>query len=758
MPNRIASTSPQAPTGQPEDGLGAWRGGDGHLRRVSVLLPVPFGALYSYAVPEGLELEIGDVVSVPLGNRQSLGVVWDPEPEDPELPDARLKPVTSRYSVPPFTAEARAFVEWVANYTMAPLGGVLRMALSIPSALEPPKPRLLLRLAGAPPGDLRLTPGRRRVLELAAEGFARPASQLAQEAGVGVGVVKSLLKTGALEAVEAAPSAAFAPPDWERTGLVLSPSQESAAMQLRQRVAEDAFSVTLLDGVTGSGKTEVYFEAVAAALAQGRQVLVMLPEIALSAQWLARFEMRFGTRPAEWHSDLGPPRRRAAWRAVADGGARVVVGARSALFLPYENLGLIVVDEEHEAAFKQEDGVIYHARDMAVVRARIGGFPIVLASATPSLESVLNAQAGKYAALHLPDRHGGAALPRIELVDLRLEKPPRLIETGQGWLSPPLRTAIAEALEREEQALLFLNRRGFAPLTLCRACGHRLECPRCTAWLVEHRLVRRLACHHCGHGQRLPRECPACGAEDSLVACGPGVERVSEEVAALFPAARMTVLSSDTLHGPQAAAEAVEAIQRREVDIIVGTQIVAKGHHFPLLTLVGVVDADLGLSGGDLRATERTYHLLHQVAGRAGRAERPGRVLLQTHAPEHPVMQALARGDRARFLEQEAASRRRGGLPPFFRLAALILSAPDAERADTAAQALARAAPRVEGLEILGPAPAPLAVLRGRHRRRFLVKARRDVALQAELRDWLGRVRLAGGVRLAVDIDPYSFL
>jgi primosomal protein N' (replication factor Y) len=497
----------------------------------------------------------------------------------------------------------------------------------------------------------------------------------------------------------------------------------------------------------------VYLDAIAECLRQGRQALVLLPEIALSAQWLERFRRRFGVDPALWHSELSSRTRRETWRAVAEGTAPAVVGARSALFLPFPELGLIVVDEEHETAFKQEEGVIYHARDMAVVRARFAGASCVLVSATPSLETLNNAETGRYDHLHLSERHGSAGLPQVEAVDLRKHPP----ERGR-FLSPPLIEAVNETLARGEQAMLFLNRRGYAPLTLCRACGHRMRCPNCTAWLVEHRAQRRLQCHHCGHAEPIPPECPECKAQGSLTPVGPGVERVLEEVQALFPDARRIVMASDTIPGPAAAAAAAEAIATRQVDLIIGTQIVAKGWHFPHLTLVGVVDADLGLAGGDLRAAERTLQLLHQVSGRAGRAEAPGKVLLQTFSPDHPVMHALVSGDIAAFMAEEAAGRRPGHWPPFGRLAALIVSSEDEREADRAARDLGLAAPREDGVEVLGPAPAPLALLRGRHRRRLLLKARRDVAVQPVLREWVARVELPNSVRVQVDVDPVGFL
>jgi primosomal protein N' (replication factor Y) len=719
--------------------------------RVSVLLPLPLAGPYDYRADAALSLARGDFVTVPLGTREVVGVVWGEGADD--VAETRLRDVIARLEAPALPPVLCRFVEWVANYTMSPPGAVLRMAMSVPAALEPPRPLIAWRLAESLPTDLRLTAERRRVLAVLRDGPPRPAAELAREAGVGLGVVKALAAAGALADVTLPPPAAFDLPDAAHAGPTLSPPQAAAAAELARKAAAGGFAVTALDGVTGAGKTEVYFEAVAAALRSGRQALVLLPEIALGAQWLDRFSARFGVRPAQWHSDLTPAERRVAWRAIARGEARVIVGARSALFLPYPDLGLIVVDEEHDTAYKQEDGVVYQARDMAVVRARLTDIPIVLVSATPSLETVQNIATRRYDALHLPDRHGGAQLPLVAAIDLRADKPPR-----QSWLSPTLRQALVDTLAAGEQALLFLNRRGYAPLTLCRACGHRLQCPRCTAWLVEHRLVGKLQCHHCGFQMPFPNACPSCKAEGMLAACGPGVERLTEEVVTLLPAARTAMMTSDTITGPLAASELIRRVQDHQVDLLIGTQMIAKGHHFPMLTLVGVVDADLGLHGGDLRAAERTYQLLHQVAGRAGRADRPGRVLLQTYESRHPVMQALVAGHREQFLATEAEDRRAAGMPPFGRLAALILSGPDIEAVDRVARALARSAPQGEGIEVLGPAPAPLAILRGRHRRRFLLKCRRDIAPQPLLRRWLAPVKPRAGVRLQIDIDPYSFL
>jgi primosomal protein N' (replication factor Y) len=718
--------------------------------RVPVLLPYPFAGPFDYRVPRDMAVAPGDLVLVPLNRREEVGVVWD-GPPDATVGDNRLRPISGRIEANPMRADLRGLVDWIASYTLAAPGEVLAMALRV-NALRPEPQHTGWRLADPLP-ETRLTDARRRVLAVLADGQPRLGAGLAALAEVSPGVVRSMAEAGLLLPAAMPVRPPFQFPDPEHPGPTLSPQQEAAAAALREAVRDGAFSVSVLDGVTGSGKTEVYLEAVAECLRRGRQTLVLLPEIALSAQWFDRFTQRFGVAPAVWHSDLPTRVRRATWRAVDAGTAPVVVGARSALFLPFPDLGLIIVDEEHETAFKQEEGVVYHARDMAVVRARLCEAPAVLVSATPSLETVANVEAGRYRRLCLPTRHGGAVLPEIVLVDMRQTPPSR----GR-FLAPPVLEAMRASFERGEQAMLFLNRRGYAPLTLCRACGHRMQSPNCTAWLVEHRARRQLQCHHCGHAEPIPPLCPQCGAEGSFTAVGPGVERITEEAQAAFPEARLLVMASDTLPGPLAAAEAARSIAAREVDLIIGTQIVAKGWHFPHLTLVGVVDADLGLAGGDLRAAERTVQLLHQVAGRAGRAEAPGRVLLQTFSPEHAVMQALLRGDLEGFMASEAAQRRPGHWPPYGRLAALIVSADTAEAADIAARDLGLAAPHGEGVDVLGPAPAPLAILRGRHRRRLLLKTRRDIAVQPLLRRWLEQVPARGGTRIDVDVDPISFL
>ena len=713
-----------------------------------MLLPLPLAGAYDYTVGPDQRLSAGDFVRVPLGARQVCGVVWGEGRGG--LPPEKRRLVSQSLDLPPLPQASRKLVDWVAAYTVSPPGAVLKMVMSVPAALEASPPPPTAFVAGDLPADLKMTDARRRVMAAAWQPL--PAAELARQAGVGVSVIKGLADAGALLRVALPRLPTLVPPDWKRGGLPLSDDQAAAAACLRRKLDGD-FSVTLLEGVTGSGKTEVYFEAVAEALERGRQVLVLLPEIALSAQWLGRFERRFGTAPLEWHSELGLAARRESWRAVADGRAKVVVGARSALFLPYPDLGLIVVDEEHDSSFKQEEGVIYHARDMAVVRARLGELPIILASATPSLETRTNVETARYERVHLPLRHGGADLPDLAVIDMRRHAPPR-----QSWLSPPLVAAVEETLAAGEQAMLFLNRRGYAPLTLCRGCGFRLQCPHCSAWLVEHRQAGRLQCHHCGYLSPRPSVCPQCQAEESFVACGPGVERLAEEVVARFPDARTRIMASDTVSGPKAAGELIASMERREIDLLIGTQVVAKGHHFPLLTLVGVIDADLGLAGGDLRAAERTFQLLSQVAGRAGRAAHKGRVLLQTYQPEDKVMRALVSGDADQFYRAESEDRRVACMPPFGKLVALIVSGPDPEPVDRVAALLARLAPRDPAIEVLGPAPAPLALLRGRHRRRLLLKAPRTAKVQLVVRQWLERLPPVNGVRIQIDIDPYSFV
>ncbi len=721
------------------------------MHRVRLLVFNPVLNVLDYRVPPGMAVEPGSVVIAPLGPRQVLGIVWEPDRlEGAEVPESKLRPLLEVLPVPPFSAALRRLIEWCADYYVAPLNSVARMALGSMAALRGGGTATEYRLTGVEPS--RLTPQRAAAMD-ALHGEQASIRELAELASVSEGVLRGMVGAGLLEPVTVdldrpypRANPRFAQPE-------LSAEQSAAADEFVAAVQAGGFQPFLLDGVTGSGKTECYFEAIAAALLAGRQVLVLLPEIALTENFLRRFEARFGAPPVLWHSSLKQSERRRAWRAIVSGQAQVVVGARSALFMPYRDLGLVVVDEAHEVSFKQDDGVRYNARDVAVIRARFEQVPVILASATPALESLQLAQQGTYRKIDLPSRFGGAQMPDVQVVDLRVEVP----ERGR-WLAPRLVEQIRERLERGEQALLFLNRRGYAPLTLCRHCGYRFQCPNCTAWLVEHRLSHRLACHHCGHQTGVPDECPECHTGDCLVACGPGVERIAHEVAEVLPQARIALVTSDTLNSPEKIAEFVAKAESKAVDVIIGTQLVTKGYHFPDLTLVGVVDADLGLEGGDLRAAERTYQQVAQVAGRAGRGDKPGEVLIQTRHPEAEVIAALVAGDRDAFYAAETEARRHAGAPPFGRWAAIIVSSEDEAEARDAARAIGGAAPNLPDVMVLGPAPAPLALLRGRYRYRLLINARRSAQVQQVIRDWLGGLTFPPGVRVGVDIDPYSFV
>ncbi|HYD89683.1 MAG TPA: primosomal protein N' [Vitreimonas sp.] len=764
------------------------------LDKIAVLFPLPLPEPFDYRAPSSLGLKPGMHVIAPIGPRLVRGVVWRVEPNHPGA--ANLKAIEEVLPGSPVPEISRAFVDWAAKYLVRPPGDLVRMVVRSPEALFPPPTHIVIAPTGEPPP--KLTEARKRVMEEAAKEHVS-AAELARRAETSSAVVKGLVDCGALAKLEISEDPPFPPPILDETppphagevraergegespadvgarplshhamradsspargGAVvrktLSEIQQAAADTLCASVRAGGFHVALLDGVTGSGKTEVYLEAAAEALRRDptAQVLVLLPEIALTQAAMSRFNARFGVTPVEWHSAIPHKARRRAWREIAAGRARLIVGARSALFLPYPNLKLIVIDEEHDPSYKQEEGVIYQARDLAVARAKLGECMVILASATPSLETLVNAQSGRYAHVKLPSRHGAAELPDVELVDLKIDAP----EKGR-WLSPKLIKGAAEALLRGEQALFYMNRRGYAPLTLCKGCGHRMRSPDSDSWLVEHRYSGRLVCHLTGFSMPKPKECPECLAPDSFTSIGPGVERIEEEVRFFFPEARIEIFSSDTTPNGDAVRDLVARMEANEIDILIGTQIVAKGHNFPNLTFVGVVDADLGLKGGDLRAGERTFQLVSQVAGRAGRHEKKGRALIQTYAPQEPVMQALLAQDRDAFFAAEIAQREAAGMPPYGRLAAIIVSAPDELLANDAAKLMGEKAPVVDGLDLWGPAPAPLSVIRGMHRRRFLIRANRGVDVSAFLAAWSSRVKLHSAVRVQIDVDPYSFL
>lgn len=720
----------------------------GKKERISVLLPLPLDHTFDYESPGPLPL--GTLVKVPFGPREFYGIVWG---EKNPTAFKSLKPLLKVFKDVRFSEVSLKFIEWVSEYTMTPRGQVLKMSLPAPESFET-KGETLYGLVHYPQ---RMTLKRQKVVDFF-KGFSEPLPlyEIAEQTEVSEAILKSLLREGALSAQGERPWIPEAQPICHVPQKPqLSLDQLMAVEDIKRSLESHKFHTFLLEGVTGSGKTEVYFEAIEEVLQKGGQTLVMLPEIALSAQWLGRFETRFGFQPAIWHSDLGKSLRKSNFRAIVEGKAPVIVGTRSALFLPFPDLKLIIVDEEHDGSYKQEESVIYNARDLAVLRARLSEGTCVLASATPSLETEMNVRQGKYRSIHLQYRYGSAEMPEVKLIDLR--KLNKGKKSSQEWVSAPLREALRETLQRQEQSMLFLNRRGYAPVLLCQSCGHRLMCPHCSVSLVHHRFQDKLLCHHCGYGMGIPSTCSECQEKDTYSPIGIGVERLYEEVKTFLPEARCALMTSDHLNTTQKVFDQVQQIENREVDILIGTQIMAKGHHFPYLTLVGIVDGDSALSGSDLRASEKAFQVLHQVAGRSGREERRGRVLVQTYNSEHPVMQALVQQDRGQFFALESDQRMIHGFPPYGRLASLILSGKKEDEVQKAARLLAQKFPLTEKAELLGPVPAPLSFLRGNYRWRLLLKTDKHFPPQPLLRAWLPKVPLPSSVRLQIDIDPYSF-
>ncbi len=725
-----------------------------HSHIVGVLLPLPFNEPFDYQ--SDTPLPLGTIVRVPWGKEEQIGVVWKLGGTS-QLPEHKIKPIIETFNFPPLSAEIRQFIRFVAEYNMAFLGLVLKMVISVRGVFDEPQTTTLYKLSGKTLAEAKLknSDARWHVMDLLKHApYSK--SEICKGAGVTASVVNTLIKSGVILPFVKEKKKSFALPVSDYQKVILTPEQTAAAQELTAKIGE-GFSVTLLDGVTGSGKTEVYFEAVAKALEQHKQVLILVPEISLTTQWLTRFEKRFGVKPACWHSGLATRERIDNWIAIAEGRAKVIVGARSALFLPYPDLGLIVIDESHDHSFKQEDVVNYQGRDMAVVRAQLEKIPLILSTATPDLETVCNVENGKYSSVRLSCRYAAASLPEVKIIDLRKDKPQKG-GWGMSWLSPTLVGALQENLEKNEQSILFLNRRGYAPLTICRDCGHRIQCPHCTSWLTEHRQIKKLICHHCGYSVDMPKCCPECGSEDGLAACGPGVERIAEEVKGRFPKARVEIISSDITTNLNEVSAVIRKMEQGEVDILIGTQIIAKGHHFPSLTVVGIVDADLGLMGSDLRASEQTFQLLSQVSGRAGRGEKKGTVYVQTLYPDNEVLKALVENDRSRFLTLEKQTRQILKMPPYGRLAALIISGTNQNAVEKVAVSLGQTAPNNDYISTLGPAQAPIYMLRGKYRYRLLLKTARNIKIQAVLREWLAKVACPSSVRIEVDIDPYSFM
>lgn len=717
-------------------------------KEAQVLLPRALPGTLTYLIPEEEEIPLGSIVRVPIGKRHDIGVIWSFHPAKEAIAAYRLRPIEHIFPTPVFPENFRRFIDWVASYTLSLPGVVLKMALSVPAALTPPPPCFTYQLGQWE--NIRMGTARKKIHTFLSSREHATLQDICETCQVTPAVVKELI---ALKALHPIPQQDAIPSFFPKDNTSLSPEQHHASQHMLQKLEDSRFHVTLLDGVTGSGKTEVYMAAIEKMLHQSSgQALILLPEIALSTHMVERIEKRLGFPPAIWHSGISMAKKASLWRDVSSGKTKLVIGARSALFLPFKHLKCIVVDEEHDSSYKQEEGAVYHARDMAIVRASMEQIPILLSSATPSLETVLNVAIGKYERLHLPRRYGGATFPDITLVDLK--------QHAMGphqFISPVLRKALTENLARGKQAMIFLNRRGYAPLTLCRQCGHRFQCPYCSSWLVSHKHLSLLLCHHCGHKATLPPSCPVCQGKQ-LTACGPGVERIMEELTQVLPTARCLELTSDSTTSLHHMSEAMGRIREKNIDVIVGTQIIAKGHHFPDLTLVGIIDADMGLAGGDIRAAERSYQLLHQVAGRAGREKDKGTVYIQSYMPGNAVIQALATGDRDAFLAQEGHARKQAFMPPFSRLIALVISGKKESEVKEGAQHIARHFPPFPGIQLLGPAPAPLFLLRSNYRYRLLLKAPRNFPLQEKLRNILATVTLPPSLRVKIDVDPINFL
>ena len=763
--------------------------------QVAVPVPAQRGGvtIYDYLAPRDWNLVKGHVVQIPIASRQGWGIVMGTA-QKTEIEASKIKTVTRLAHVPPLSQKNISYLEQLTKWTLAPFSAAMKLMLNCPQALEAPKAVSLYHLSAKDADEiqhlmaqsgLKMTPKRERLLHAMLQLPPLSLAELAAETATSTSVITSLVQAAILTKTQSLVSASYddaealiQAADRLDNRLTLTPEQTRISDEIKKGW-QNGFGVHLVEGVPGSGKTETYLSVVAQALRQRRQVIIMLPEIVLTTAWQERFERWFGLAPQIWHSSIPMSKRRQIWRGAIQGEPMVVAGARSLLSLPFSNLGLIVVDEEHDSSFKQEDYISYHARDMAMMRAKIHNIPILLASATPSVESWVRAtdsslgqQQKHWHHWQLSSRFGNAELPQVSLIDLRLSPPPM----GR-WISPELEKHLGYALTQHTQSLLFLNRRGYAPMTLCTSCGYRMACHQCDSLLVTHKLAAKRQCHVCGHVEKLTDECPQCGVTDCMQPIGPGVERLVDEAQTLFPEARIAILSSDSVAQAGAADRLIQDISDGHIDIIIGTQMAAKGHHFPHLGLVGVVDADLGLGGGDLRAAERTYQLLWQVAGRSGReGGRTGQVFIQTYQPDHLVMQALvtlnsdtskanienaeaaSAQQRAHFMHTEAMGRKMAGMPPFGRLASLILSAPDIVKLEQAAGLFELHRPHYEATQIYGPAPAAISRARGQFRMRYLLRADRHVSVQQILLQWIEAVKLPSGVTAQVDIDPYNFL
>lgn len=702
--------------------------------------------------------EIGTFVAVRVMNRLCVGIVWGIG--DSGLAESKIKDVSVVYNAKISVSDMQWLLR-MSEWTLIPMGMVLRLIVNIPDAFSPPRMEQLYSCnfdAG-----IRLTQSRQAVLDAFASNDNDPmtVSDIQNIARVSSAVVRTMVKNGGLiPTAQREKSVEDYLYNYRDLGnIVLNQEQQAAADVIGDAIEKSGFSVFLVDGITGSGKTQVYFDAAWRAYQYGHSVLLMMPEIALTAQFMSRFESRFGAPPVVWHSNLTAARRREIWRGVLSGKIKMVVGTRSALFLPWQDLGLIVIDEEHDTSYKQEDMGNYHARDMAILRAKISGFPVVLASATPSAETLENVNLAKYKHLKLTSRFGGAKLPEITTIDLRENRPMSYLVNDveqTGFLSPQLCSAIEETLAAQHQVMLFINRRGFAPIVQCKKCGWIATCSECSVGMTYHKRVGKLLCHMCGRTATLMRVCPDCGADVTMR--GVGLEKIQEELQVRFPNVRSALVSSDVITSRQVLERLVAQIEQGDIDVVIGTQILAKGHHFPNLTLVGVVDSDMGLFGTDFRAAEHTFQQLFQVAGRAGRGEYAGRVLLQTYQPNHPVLMAICSGDRDGFMNADMSARRVAQMPPYGMLVAVVIEGEKESVLQRYCNDLAAAAPIVHGAKIMGPIAAQVYQIRNWYRMRFLVAGAVNMALQPVIVRWLAKVKQPANVRVKIDVNPINFM
>ena len=661
---------------------------------VEVLLPMPFNNTFTYKTTLDPNLNPGDFVKIPFREKIVNGCIWPTKKgRTQNIEISKVRNIIKKITISSLPTSTIGFIEWFSQYNYCFLGLALKQYLNVPKIFDEPK-RLIQR-----------------------------------KANIQKKITKTMVKKK------------------------LSNGQRVASEKLISNVADKCFSVSLLDGVPGSGKTIVYLEAMKSLLNDNKQILVLVPEITLTTQFLETFRSVFGSVPEQWHSNLTPKQRRVIWKDVIRGKVRVIVGARSALFLPFRNLGLIIVDEEHDGTFKQEDSISYNARDMAIVLAKKSDIPVFLVSATPSLETYQNAIQGKYRHIKIAKRFGKAKMPNINLIDLRTYKP----KIGSS-LSPKLLEEIKITVEKKEQVMLFLNRRGYAPLTLCSKCGFRIECPHChTSWLVEHKIHNKLYCHHCGYNMKAIKDCPKCKNQNTLIPYGTGVEKIEEEIRKSFPKISVCTLSSDLIKEKGEISEILNKIIAGKIDLIIGTQMLAKGHHFPQLTLVGVVDSDISLIGCDMRASEKTFQILTQVAGRSGREKKAGKVFLQTYSPDHPVIRSLLFGNRNDFFREELRLRKNYHLPPFSKLASIIISGRNEQDIISMSWKIKNSFPDYKGMEILGPAPSALSKKAGRVRWRLLIKSKKTTDLSALIRESLTAIKQKRRVKIKIDIDPINF-